>query len=87
MPFGAVVRLKLDGVVESDVVPVLDDFHSPVVGLNVKVAEVVGVVTVAVVSPCNAIVVDCVGFVMFCKVLTKFDNPPLSNPKYTQLNG
>ena len=39
------------GVVDSDVVPVLDDFHSPVVGLNVKVAEVVGVVTAAVVSP------------------------------------
>ena len=39
------------GVVDSDVVPVLDDSHSPVVGLNVKVAEVVGVVTVAVVSP------------------------------------
>ena len=42
------------------VVPALDDFHSPVVGLNVKVAEVaevVGVVTVAVVSPLDWVVI------------------------------
>ena len=44
------------GVVDSDVVPVLDDFHSPVVGFA-TVAEVVGVVTVAVVSPLGWVVI------------------------------
>ena len=56
----------------------------------VKNPTVAGVVVIVIVdwSVCNAIVVDCVWFVMFFKVLTKFDNLPLSNPKSsTQLNG